>query len=198
VRILGISGSLRRHSHNSRLLRAAADALPPGAELEILDGLDAIPPFSEDHDEGAATPEAVVRLRERIAEADALLISTPEYNASIPGLLKNAIDWASRPFPDNALRDRPVAVIGASTGLFGAVWAQADLRKVLRHTGARVLDEDLPVPAADQAFAPGLRLAVPELQHQLEDLLAALVSEAEAPLGSAAPESVAEVFAQRL
>jgi chromate reductase, NAD(P)H dehydrogenase (quinone) len=198
VRILGISGSLRRHSHNSRLLRAAADALPPGAELEILDGLDAIPPFSEDHDEGAATPEAVVRLRERIAEADALLISTPEYNASIPGLLKNAIDWASRPFPDNALRDRPVAVIGASTGLFGAVWAQADLRKVLRHTGARVLDEDLPVPAADQAFAPGLRLAVPELQQRLEDLLAALVSEAEAPLGSAAPESVAEVFAQRL
>jgi chromate reductase, NAD(P)H dehydrogenase (quinone) len=69
VRILGISGSLRRHSHNSRLLRAAADALPPGAELEILDGLDAIPPFNEDHDEGAATPEAVVRLRERIAEA---------------------------------------------------------------------------------------------------------------------------------
>jgi chromate reductase, NAD(P)H dehydrogenase (quinone) len=89
-------------------------------------------------------------------------------------------------------------VIGASTGLFGAVWAQADLRKVLRHTGARVLDEDLPVPAADQAFAPGLRLAVPELQQRLEDLLAALVSEAEAPLVSAAPESVAEVFAERL
>ena len=86
-------------------------------------------------------------LRDEIAAADALLFSTPEYNASIPGL-KNAVDWASRPFPDNALRDQPAAVIGASTGLFGAVWAQAELRKVLRHAGARVLDEELPVGQA--------------------------------------------------
>ncbi len=78
-------------------------------------------------------------------------------------MLKNAIDWASRPFPDNALRDRPVAVIGASTGLFGAVWAQAELRKVLHHAGARVLDDELPVGLADHAFTPRGELADPEL-----------------------------------
>ena len=97
MRILGISGSLRSQSHNSRLLRAAAQALPPGAELELLDGLEAIPPFNEDHEDDEATPGVVVDLRERIAAADALLISTPEYNASIPGVLKNAVDWAARP-----------------------------------------------------------------------------------------------------
>ena len=181
MRILGISGSLRSQSHNSRLLRAAAQALPPGAELDALDGLEAIPPFNEDYEDDQATPGVVVDLRERIAAADALLISTPEYNASIPGVLKNAIDWASRPFPHNVLRDRPVAVIGTSTGLFGAVWAQAELRKVLRYTGARVLDEELPVPTADYAFTtPDDRLATPELQERLGELLSALAREAEA------------------
>ena len=131
MRILGISGSFRRDSHNTRLLRAAAELLPPGAELWLFDGLADLPPYCEDADTHPA-PAAVEYLREAIESADALLIATPEYNASIPGVLKNAIDWASRPFPDNALRDKPVAVIGASTGLFGAVWAQADLRKVLQ------------------------------------------------------------------
>src|SRR5687767_2497678 len=153
MQILAISGSLRRDSHNTRLLRAAALALPPGVELELYDGLAALPPYSEDTDVGLA-PVAVGDLRARIAAADALLIATPEYNASIPGVLKNAIDWASRPFPHNVLRAKPVAVIGASTGLFGAVWAQAELRKVLRHTGAEVLDAELPVGMADQAFTP--------------------------------------------
>ena len=134
MRILAISGSLRRDSHNTRLLRAAAQMLPPGAELELFDGLAAVPPYNEDDDVEPA-PEAVERLRDAIADSDALLIATPEYNASIPGVLKNAIDWASRPFPDNALRDKPVAVIGASTGLFGAVWAQAELRKVVASHG---------------------------------------------------------------
>ena len=146
MRILGISGSLRQGSYNTRLLRAAAEALPSGAELELLGGLEEIPPFNEEDERDP--PDPVALLRARIAAADAILISTPEYNASIPGLLKNAIDWASRPFPHNALRGRPTAVIGASTGLFGAVWAQAELRKVLRHAGARVLDEELPVPGA--------------------------------------------------
>ena len=182
MRILGISGSLRNQSHNSHLLRAAARSLPPGAELELFDGLDAIPPFNEDHEDDAATPASVVGLRERIAAADALLVSTPEYNASIPGVLKNAVDWASRPFPDNVLRERPAAVIGTSSGLFGAVWAQAELRKVLRYTGARVLDEELPVPTADYAFTPDDQLASPELQERLEELLSALAREAEAPL----------------
>ncbi len=181
MRILAISGSLRRDSHNTRLLRAAAQMLPPGAELELFDGLAAVPPYNEDDDVEPA-PEAVQRLRDAIADSDALLIATPEYNASIPGVLKNAIDWASRPFPDNALRRKPVAVIGASTGLFGAVWAQAELRKALRHTGAHVLDDEVPVGRADQAFAPSGELVDPELNRRLADLLDELGRELWAPV----------------
>jgi chromate reductase len=181
MRILAISGSLRRDSHNTRLLRAAAQMLPPGAELELFDGLAAVPPYNEDDDVEPA-PEAVQRLRDAIADSDALLIATPEYNASIPGVLKNAIDWASRPFPDNVLRAKPVAVIGASTGLFGAVWAQAELRKALRHTGAHVLDDEVPVGRADQAFAPSGELVDPELNRRLADLLDELGRELWAPV----------------
>jgi chromate reductase, NAD(P)H dehydrogenase (quinone) len=181
MRILGISGSLRLDSHNSRLLRAAAKRLPPGAELEVYGELASIPPYNEDAEIGPPHP-AVERLRARIEGADALLIATPEYNASVPGVLKNAIDWASRPFPDNSLRDKPAAVIGASTGLFGAVWAQAELRKVLRHTGARVLDEELPVATAEWAFTGDGELADAELDTRLGDLLEALALEVAAPV----------------
>jgi chromate reductase len=181
MRILGISGSLRRDSHNSRLLRAAAEMLPPGVELVPFDGLAELPAYNEDAD-GDSGPESVEALRAAISDADALLISTPEYNASIPGALKNAVDWASRPYPNNALKDKPVAVIGASTGLFGAVWAQAELRKSLRHTGAHVLDDELPVGLADHAFTPGGRLADPELSRQLGELLESLARELRAPL----------------
>src|SRR3954452_17019116 len=181
MRILAISGSLRRDSHNTRLLRAAAQMLPPGAELELFDGLAAVPPYNEDADVEPA-PEAVERLRSAIARADALLISTPEYNSSIPGVLKNAIDWASRPFPDNALRGKPAAVIGASTGLFGAVWAQAELRKTLRHTGAHVLDDELPVGMADHAFGEDGGLADAELQQRLAELASDLAREVWAPV----------------
>jgi chromate reductase len=104
--------------------------LPAGVGLVQFDTLAEIPPFDEDHDREPA-PAAVRGLRDAIESADALLIATPEYNASIPGQLKNALDWASRPFATNVLRGKPVAVIGASTGPFGAVWAQAELRKVL-------------------------------------------------------------------
>lgn len=175
MRVLGIPGSLRRDSHNRRLLRAAAQLLPPGAELVEFDGLKAIGPFDEDdeHDPGPA----VLAWREAIAEADVLLFATPEYNSSIPGVLKNAVDWASRPVADTVLRNKPVAVIGASTGMFGAVWAQAELRKVLAATGARVIDRELPVAGADEAFHPEDRLLEPEqhseLQGILEELLAA-------------------------
>jgi chromate reductase len=175
MRILAISGSFRRDSHNTRLLRAAALALPPGVELDLYDGLAALPHYCEDADVDPAPP-AVDDLRARIAAADALLIATPEYNASIPGVLKNAIDWASRPFPDNVLRGKSVAVIGASTGLFGAVWAQAELRKVLGHAGAHVLDVELPVALADQAFTPAGELADPELRQRLADLLDTLAA----------------------
>jgi len=172
-RILGISGSLRRPSHNTNLLRAAAKLLPPGVELEIYGGLRELPPYDADLDIQPADP-AVARLRAAIAAADGVLIATPEYNGSIPGVLKNALDWASRPFPDNALRGKPVAVIGASTGLFGAVWAQAEARKVLEVIGADVIDHELPLGQADTAFAAEDQLVDQDTQAALADLVRVL------------------------
>jgi len=177
MRVLGISGSLRRGSHNTRLLRTAAEVLHPSVEFVLFEGLKHVPPYDEDDDRDPV-PEGARRLREAIAEADAVLIATPEYNSSLPGQLKNALDWASRPFPDNVLRNKPVAVIGASTGMFGAVWAQAEARKVLGATGARVVDVELPVAGAEEAF-DGDRLADEELHRRLAEIMAELVSEAE-------------------
>jgi chromate reductase len=186
MRVLAISGSLRRDSHNTKLLRAAAELLPPPAELELFDGLADIPPYNADEDVDPA-PAAVRRLRDAIADADAVLIATPEYNSSIPGHLKNTLDWASRPFPDNSLRNKPVAVIGASTSMFGAVWAQAELRKVLGAIGARVIDRDLPVSAADDAFDAEGQLASDEQRGKL----AAIVSELVEEVRSSQPRPVA-------
>jgi chromate reductase len=183
MRILAISGSLRRDSHNSRLLRHIAERAPAGIELEIWDDLRSIPPYDADDDREPA-PAPVAELRRAIASADALLIATPEYNASIPGVLKNAIDWASRPRAATPLQNKPAAVIGASTGSFGAVWAQAELRKVLAHTGARVVDLDLPVAKADDAFDESGALRSGELDERCADVLAALAAEVHA---SAAP-----------
>jgi chromate reductase, NAD(P)H dehydrogenase (quinone) len=183
MRILGISGSLRRGSHNRRLLRAAGRALPPGATLVEWDGLAGLPAYDEDLE--AIAPPAVRAFRAELEDADAILIATPEYNASIPGALKNALDWASRPFPDNALRDKPAAVVGASTGLFGAVWAQAEVRKVLRASGAAVLESELPVGLADSAFAEDGELADPELASRLEELAGDLVREVRTPVAQA-------------
>jgi chromate reductase, NAD(P)H dehydrogenase (quinone) len=181
LRILGISGSLREGSHNTSLLRAAARTLPPGAELAIYDGLRELPPYDADRDLEPAD-QAVARLREAIARADGVVIATPEFNGSIPGVLKNALDWASRPFPENALRGKPVAVIGASTGLFGAVWAQAEARKVLGIIGADVIDQELPVGQAELAFAEDGGLLDPEQQAALAELLGVLAARAAADL----------------
>jgi chromate reductase, NAD(P)H dehydrogenase (quinone) len=180
MRILGIAGSLRRGSHNRRLLRVAGEALAPGADLVEWEGLASLPAYDEDLE--VAPGPAVEAWRRAVAEADALLIATPEYNASLPGALKNALDWASRPFPDNVLRDKPSAVIGASTGLFGAVWAQAEVRKVLKASGAHVLEAELPVGMADSAFDDDGGLADPELAARLGDLLADLQREIRAPV----------------
>lgn len=177
MRVLGISGSLRADSFNSGLLRAAADVLPPGASLEVFDGLKAIPPYDADDDFDPG-PGPVHALREAIEAADAVLIATPEYNASIPGVLKNALDWASRPHATNPLRGKPAAVVGTSTGMFGAVWAQAEARKVLATIGARVLDVELPVPEADERFAAG-RLTDPDIEERLGEIVAELVAAAE-------------------
>jgi chromate reductase len=196
MKVLGISGSLRRGSHNTTLLRAAAGLLPPPVELEIFDGLKAVEPYDEDDDPareagGGASdrtprqlalgrgPAGARRLREALDSADAILIATPEYNHSVPGQLKNALDWASRPFPDNVLRGKPVAVVGASTGMFGAVWSQAEVRKVLAASGATVIDEELPIGHADDAFTADGRLADPDLRERFEEILNELVSQAE-------------------
>jgi len=176
--VLGLSGSLRRASHNRRLLGAAARELPPTADFEEWMRLGAIPPYNQDFDD-AAPLGAVVELRAALGRADAVLIATPEYNHSIPGQLKNALDWASRPFPDNALRAKPVAVIGASTSLFGAVWAQAEVRKVLTAAGARVIDEELPVPSAHDAFEADGSLRDPELRTALAGIVEQLAHAAD-------------------
>jgi chromate reductase len=179
MRVLGISGSLRRDSHNTELLRAAATLLPSGVEFELYDGLRNIPPYDEDEDQSQLP--AVAHLKEKIAAADVVLFATPEYNHSIPGHLKNALDWVSRPLADSPLRKKPVAVIGASTGMFGAVWAQAELRKVLAAIGAKVIDRELPVPAADEIVRDWEKLESSGTHSLLVGMLAELLDEAEPP-----------------
>lgn len=176
MKILGISGSLRRDSYNTKLLRAAEELLPPYAELEVWDGLKAVPPFDED-DELGPEPAAVASLREAVAQADALLFATPEYNASIPGQLKNAVDWLSRPFASTPIRNKPALVVGASTGAFGAVWSQAELRKVLATAGARVVEADVAVGHAPTKFDETGRLVEDELREQLAEALDVLLAE---------------------
>ncbi|HEX8120621.1 MAG TPA: NADPH-dependent FMN reductase [Solirubrobacteraceae bacterium] len=189
--VLGLSGSLRRDSHNRKLLRAAAQELPSGDRLGVWEGLGELPLYDQDLD-GAPAPPEVRRLRDAIAAADAVLISTPEYNHSIPGGLKNALDWASRPFANNVLRDKPVAVVGASTGLFGAVWAQAETRKVLKAVGAHVIERELPVGSADGAFDEDGALVDPDLRSELAAVVADLVREVRAPLEDETAQEAAE------
>lgn len=171
MRFLGISGSLRRESLNTRLLRAGSLLLAPGAELELFERLDEIPPYSEDAEH--APPAAVASLKDAIAAADAVLIATPEYNGSVPGQLKNALDWVSRPRASTPLAGKPAAVVGASMGLFGAVWAQAEMRKVLATIGARVLEHELPIGQAHEALGEdGL-----PLDHDARELYARILGE---------------------
>jgi chromate reductase, NAD(P)H dehydrogenase (quinone) len=178
MKVLAISGSLRDDSFNTKLLRAAAELAPDSVEIELWNGLKAVPPFDED-DEGEQAPAGAVELFDAIAGADALLFATPEYNSSIPGQLKNAIDWASRPKATAPIRNKPSAVIGASTGMFGAVWAQAELRKVLASAGARVVEGELPVPQAHTRFDESGRLADEETRERLAEIVRALVAVAE-------------------
>jgi chromate reductase len=178
MKVLGITGSLRRGSYNHALLREAAERLPAGAELVEFDRLGEIPPYDSDV-EAEGAPEPVEALREAMREADAVLVATPEYNHSIPGALKNALDWASRPAGQSALMGKPAAVIGASTGMFGAVWAQAETRKVLGALGGRVVEGELPVARAAELIREDRLELPPEQSEQLEGLLAELVAEVE-------------------
>jgi chromate reductase, NAD(P)H dehydrogenase (quinone) len=175
MRVLTISGSLRPDSLNTLLLRAAEEQAPAGVQLVRFTGLAAIPPFHGERSDPGERPAAVRELSEQIEAADALLIATPEYNGSIPGVLKNALDWVSTPFPENVLRGKPVAVIGASTGGYGGMWAQAELRKVLGLTGARVVNGDLSLARAHEHFDEAGTLASPHdtrLSEVLDSLLA--------------------------
>jgi chromate reductase len=185
MRVLAVSGSLRAGSFNTSLLRAADEAAPDGVELELWEGIGELPLYDEDL-EGHDVPESVRRLREDWAAADAILFATPEYNGSVPGGLKNAVDWASRPPLEGVLRNKPVAVVGASTGRFGALWAQQDLKRILGVAGARVIGTEIPVARAHERFDAQGRLLDGEIFEQLRLHLTTLASEA-----VSAPERVA-------
>jgi chromate reductase, NAD(P)H dehydrogenase (quinone) len=178
MRVLGISGSLRRDSYNAALLRHVGELFEAeGAEFEIYHGLRDIPAYDEDSDTEDA-PEAVSRIREAVRDADAVFFVTPEYNSSIPGALKNALDWVSRPMATSALRYKPVAVIGASSGMFGAVWAQAELRKVLGAIGARVTEGEVAVGNAGERFDENGRLNEPNLEQEVHEVVVTLLGDA--------------------
>jgi chromate reductase len=171
VNLLAISGSLRAGSFNSALLRAAADIAPPRTKISIYDRLGDLPPYNADMDREPA-PEAVADLRRRIADADGLLIATPEYNYSIPGVLKNAIDWASRPVATNVLRHKPVAQMGAAPGNFGTVRAQLALRQVWLWTESRaVVKPEVHVFRAAERFNERGHLTDPTTRELVKQLL---------------------------
>ena len=191
LNVLAIPGSLRADSFNAGLLHRVKELAPPDVVLvdHLLDGLGDLPHFSQEL-EGERTPASVEALRRRIAAADALLIATPEYNSAMPGVLKNALDWASRPSGESVLAGKPAAVIGASPGRFGAVRAQADVRTVLKAIGAEVLDEELPVPAVHEKFNDQGALEHEETERALGSMLGSLVELAGGP-PPAEPDSAA-------
>lgn len=156
MRVLGIVGSLRAGSYNARLLEAAREMAPGGMEIQVFDRLREIPPYDQDLEKGEL-PESVVALKQAIAEADALLVATPEYNFSVPGVLKNAIDWASRPATSSPLNGKPAAIMGASTGIGGTIRAQLALRQSFLFTNTpTMIKPEVTVPrCADKFDAEG-------------------------------------------
>lgn len=173
MRILGFGGSLRKGSYNQMALKAAAKLAPENAELEIFE-LNGIPPFNEDLEQNP--PEAVKRFKRKIRQADAILISTPEYNYSIPGFLKNAIDWASRPYGDNAFDDKPVATMGASMGTMGTSRAQYHLRQTFVFLNMHALnDPEVMIANAHEKFDEEGNLKDEYTKQKIKDLMEALV-----------------------
>jgi chromate reductase len=175
MKILAISGSLRQGSHNTDLLRGAAASAPDGVDIELYHGLKDIPPYDADDDVPGDQPLAVQHFKDALDSADAILISTPEYNSSIPGVLKNALDWASRPLVESPARNKPVAVLSSSTGMFGGVWAAAETRKVMGALGARTLEDTVAVPKADQRLEDGVDAELLLELRTVVDALAAAV-----------------------
>lgn len=175
MRILAISGSLRDGSHNTALLRALREEAPHGVDVEIWQGLKVIPPYDQD-DDIVPGLEAVEAFRELVRESDGVFVATPEYNASVPGALKNALDWASRPVATNAFRNKPVAVISSSAGAFGGVWAAAELRKVLGTMGARVTEAELSVAHAHEKVSDAGDISDDDVREGLRAALDTLVT----------------------
>ncbi|MFB3885619.1 MAG: NADPH-dependent FMN reductase [Thermodesulfobacteriota bacterium] len=174
VHILGFAGSLRKKSYNRTILAAASEMVPDDATLEIFD-LEGIPPFNQDLE--LEPPKKVREFKEKIRAADAILIATPEYNYSIPGVLKNAIDWASRPYGDNAFDGKPVGLMGASIGMLGTARAQYDLRRSFVFLNMLPLNQpEVMVPFAQDKVDEDGRLKDDKTRKKIRDLLESLVS----------------------
>jgi NAD(P)H-dependent FMN reductase len=174
TRIIALVGSLRVGSHNRQLAEAAVHHAPPGIEIAVYEGLVALPYYNEDIDDG--TEPAAEALRAAVHAADALILFSPEYNGTMPALLKNAIDWLSRPFGSGALAEKPLAVVGAAYGSYGGVWAHDDVRKSAGVAGALVVkDVQLSVPASRTRFAETHPIEDAEVVAKLAEVLDALV-----------------------
>ncbi len=181
TRILALVGSLRADSYNRQLAEAAVKHAPDGIDVEIFEGLAEVPFYNEDLDRRGDAPDPAQVLRGAVARADALLIVTPEYNGSIPAVLKNAIDWTSRPFANGAMLHKPVAVVGTSGGQYGGAWALQETRKTARIAGAQVLDEiALAIPHAGARFATTHPADDDDVVTAILEILAKLASNAPA------------------
>jgi chromate reductase len=172
--ILMLVGSLRADSWTARLTEATARLLPADARARVYDGIGELPHYDQDLDTDQP-PAAVIAFREAVARADGLVVATPEYNGSMPGVLKNAIDWASRPRGASSLAGKPAAVISVSPSPRGAQWAREEAEKVLRVAGAVPLEQSLGVPSVHAAVIDG-ELADTDVEHALSDLMQALVA----------------------
>ena len=173
LKILGIPGSLRQGSYNKASLRAAQELTPTLVELEIFEELDKIPPFNQDLED--TPPEIVTQFKQRIRDADAILFATPEYNYSVPGVLKNAIDWASRPYGDSAWEGKPVAIITASVGMIGGARAQYHLRQTFVFLNMFPLNKpEVIIPLVTDKFDEDMELTDEHTKEKIEELLKAL------------------------
>jgi len=172
--VLGFAGSLRKGSYNKALLQAALELIPKDVNLEIFD-LEGIPPYNQDRE--FQIPGKVKEFKAKIEKVDAILIATPEYNFSVPGVLKNAIDWASRPFGDNSFEDKPVAIMGASPGRIGTARAQYHLRQICVSLNMHPINRpEVLVTFADEKIDDNGRLEDEETREMIKELLENLVS----------------------
>lgn len=182
VRILALVGSLRAGSHNRQLAEAAVKLAPEGADVELFEGLAEIPFYNEDVDVEGSLPEAAARLRAAAQAADAFLFFSPEYNGTIPAVLKNAIDWLSRPYGAGAFGGKPVAVVGTAFGQYGGVWAQDEARKAVGIAGGNVIEDiKLSIPGSLTRFAETHPSDDTEVAAQLTEVVARLHGHAGAP-----------------